>query len=71
MLLSLVLVLLLVMLLLVVLPDGWVCFNKLSGFLQMQFARIFWIYLSKIRIFIKFLSNEPIGPDIKYIKKSQ
>jgi hypothetical protein len=25
----------------------WICYNKLNGFLQVQFARIFWIYLSK------------------------
>jgi len=39
-------------LLLVVAPCGaatgdWICYNKLNGFLQVQFARIFWIYLSK------------------------
>ena len=25
----------------------WVSFNKLNGFLEVQYARIFWIYLSK------------------------
>jgi hypothetical protein len=25
----------------------WFCFNKLTGFLQVKYARIFWIYLFK------------------------
>jgi len=59
----LVLVLVLLLLLLVLVPvlvlvavassgcdaaaSNWVCFNKLNGFLQVKYARIFWIYLSK------------------------
>jgi ABC-type glycerol-3-phosphate transport system substrate-binding protein len=27
--------------------SDWVCFNKLNGFLEVKYARIFWIYLSK------------------------
>ena len=27
--------------------SDWVCFNKLNGFLEVQYAIIFWIYLCK------------------------
>jgi len=27
--------------------SDWIYFNKLNGFLEVQYARIFWIYLSK------------------------
>jgi len=32
----------------------WVCFNKLNGFLQVKYARIFGIYLSKNNDFMYF-----------------
>jgi len=34
--------------------SDWFCFNKLTGFLQVKYARIFWIYLSKNNNFMYF-----------------